>query len=38
MTSKLKIVKKQFYVYQMKANNPGNLKLDMEYIFDLQVT
>ena len=36
MTSKLKIVKNN--VYQMKANNPGNLKLDMEYIFDLQVT
>ena len=34
MTSKLKILKLQLYVYQM---NLGNF-LDMEYIFDLLVT
>ena len=26
------------YVYQMKASNPGNVKLPVEYIIDLQVT
>ena len=29
---------KASYVYQMKASNPGNLKIAMEYIFDLMVT
>ena len=38
MTSKFKIEKLQLYVYQMKAGNPGNLKTDIEYIFDPLVT
>ena len=28
----------KLHVYQTKANNPGNLKLAMEYIVDLLVT
>ena len=28
----------QLYVYQMKASNPGNLKTDLEYIFDPLLT
>ena len=38
MTSKLKFEKLQLYVYQMKASNPGNLKTDIEYMFDPLVT
>ena len=26
------------YVYQMKSSNPGNLKTDIEYMFDPLVT
>ena len=33
MTSKMKIVKLRLYEYQMKASNPGNLKIAMEIIF-----
>ena len=38
MTLKLKIEKLQLYIYQMKASTPGNLKTDIEYIFDPLVT
>ena len=38
LTLKLKISKLQLYVYQMKASNPSNLKIDIEYIFDPLVT
>ena len=38
MTLKLKIEKLQLYVYRMKASNPGNLKTDIEYIFEPLVT
>ena len=26
------------YIYQMKASNPGNVKIAIEYIIDLLVT
>ena len=29
--------KKQLHVYQINASDPGNLKISMEYIFDLLV-
>ena len=35
---KIKIAKMQFYVYQLKACNPCNLKIYMEHIFVLLVT
>ena len=35
---KIEIWKLQLYVYQMKASKPGNLKTDIEYIFDPLVT
>ena len=38
MTSKLKFEKLQLYLYQMKASKPGNLKTDIEYIFEPLVT
>ena len=37
MTSKLKIEKLQLYVNQMKASNPGNLKIALEYMVYLLV-
>ena len=38
ITSKFKIEKLHLYVYQMKPSIPGNLKTDIEYIFDPLVT
>ena len=37
-TSKLQIAKLRLHVYQMRASSLGNLKLAMEYIFDLLET
>ena len=38
MTSKLTIEKLQLYIYQMKASNPGNIKIAMKDSIDLLVT
>ena len=35
---KMKIAEPWFHVYQMKASNPGHLKIEIEYFFNLLVT